>query len=83
MSKTKGIPEEMLREATRRGICKINVASDLRIAYTGAFRKALAEKPEVFDYKVFIEKSMEAITERVKYEITHIMGSDGHAKDFL
>ena len=82
MEKTKGIPLPMLKEATRRGICKINVASDLRIAYTGAFRKALAQKPEVFDYKVFIEKAMDAITERVKFEIINIMGSNGHADDF-
>ncbi len=82
MEQTQGIPIDMLREATRRGISKINVASDLRIAYTAAFRKALALKPQVFDYKIFIEDSMNAITDRVKFEIENIMGSNGQAKDF-
>lgn len=39
----KGVPDEMLHEASLRGVSKINVDTDLRLAMTGAIRKALIE----------------------------------------
>ncbi len=44
-----GIPEDMLREAAKMAVCKINVDSDLRLAMTAAVRKYLAENPSHFD----------------------------------
>ena len=56
-----GIPEEMLRKAASKGICKINVGTDIRVAYVGALRKALSEKAEQFDARAFITPAMEAV----------------------
>ena len=44
-----GIPEDMLREAAKMAVCKINVDSDIRIAMTAAIRKHFVEKPGDFD----------------------------------
>ena len=44
-----GIPEEQLRLASKSAVCKINIDSDSRLAFTAAVRKVLAEKPAEFD----------------------------------
>lgn len=49
---TSGVPDDVVRECIRRGICKINYATDLRIAYTSGVRKVL-EDPAVYDPKKY------------------------------
>ncbi|NLX79325.1 MAG: ketose-bisphosphate aldolase, partial [Clostridiales bacterium] len=44
-----GIPEDMLREAARNAVCKINIDSDLRLAMTAAIREYMALHPDHFD----------------------------------
>ena len=41
-------PEEMLREAARMAVCKINIDSDLRLAMTAAIRKASRRESDAF-----------------------------------
>lgn len=41
----KGVPDEMLHEAGKLGVSKINVDTDLRLAMTGEIRKAFVENP--------------------------------------
>lgn len=82
MKAAQGIPEEMLRLATTKGVAKINIASDLRIAFTAALRKSLHDEPAVFDYKIHIGKATEAITAAVEREIEQVLGSKGRALDF-
>ena len=67
-----GIPEEMLKKAAQMAVCKINVGTDIRVAYVGAFRKALAEHPEKFDARVFITPAMDAITKLVEDKIENV-----------
>ena len=67
-----GIPEEMLKKAAQMAVCKINVGTDLRVAYVGAFRKALHEYPEKFDARVFITPAMDAITKLVEDKIENV-----------
>ena len=67
-----GIPEAMLTKAAQMAVCKINVGTDLRVAYVGAFRKALAENPEKFDARVFITPAMDAITKLVEDKIENV-----------
>lgn len=74
-----GIPEEMLRKAAQMAICKINVGSDIRICYFGAIRKAMAEHPEKFDGRTFLEPARAAVTEMVAHRITDVFGSAGKA----
>jgi Fructose/tagatose bisphosphate aldolase len=76
-----GIPEAMLNEASKHAVCKINVGTDLRVAYVGALRKALYENPEDFDVRKFILPAMDAITTLVKSKMVDVFGSAGHADD--
>jgi tagatose 1,6-diphosphate aldolase GatY/KbaY len=61
-----GIADEEVRDCVRRGICKVNFATELRVAYTGAIKKLVKENPEIFDPKAFGKAGMEALTELVK-----------------
>ncbi len=81
MEEAIGIPEPMLREASEHAICKINVGTDLRVAYVGALRKALVENPEQFDARMFIVPALDAITALVADKMINVFGSAGHAHD--
>jgi fructose-bisphosphate aldolase class II len=81
MEEAIGIPEPMLREASKHAICKINVGTDLRVAYVGALRKTLVENPEQFDARMFITPAMDAITALVADKMINVFGSAGHAHD--
>lgn len=81
MEEAIGIPETMLREASKRAICKINVGTDLRVAYVGALRKSLIENPSQFDTRLFVSAGMNAITAIVADKMINVFGSAGHAKD--
>ena len=61
-----GLSEEDVRECVTRGMCKVNVATELRAAYTDAVKKLLAEKPETYDPKKLGVIGMEAVKEIVK-----------------
>lgn len=76
-----GIPEPMLTEAASKGICKINVGTDLKVAFIGGMRKALSEHPEAFDTRLFVGAGADAITELVAYKMTNVLYSAGHAND--
>ncbi len=75
----KGVPEEAISEAVRRGISKINIDTDLRLAFTGAVRQIVAEKPEVFDPRKIIGEAREAIKEVVRRKV-ELFGSQGKAR---
>ncbi len=75
-----GIPEAMLKEASEHAVCKINVGTDIRVAYVGAMRKALVENPEKFDVRVFVKPGMEAVTELVKNKLINVFNSAGKAE---
>lgn len=75
----KGVPDEMLHEASLRGVSKINVDTDLRLAMTGAIRKALIENPEVFDPRKYMQLARELIKETVQHKIRDVFGSSNKA----
>lgn len=72
---TSGVPDEMLREANRLGVCKINVDTDLRIAFTGQIRKAFADNPGNFDPRKYIGPARDEIKKVVKHKIINVFGS--------
>ncbi len=74
----KGVPEEALKQAIERGIAKINIDTDLRLAFTGGVRQVLMESPEVFDPRKIVGEARKAIKEVVKKKI-QIFGSEGKA----
>ncbi len=71
-----GIPEEMLRQAAKMAVCKINIDSDLRLGFTAAVRKHLAENPSHFDPREYLKPARETIKEVVKRKIVGVLGSD-------
>lgn len=74
-----GIPEEMLREAAKSAVCKINIDSDLRLAMTASIREYMAQNPEVFDPRGYLKPARTAIKEMVAHKIQHVLGCDGKA----
>lgn len=70
-----GIPEEMLRQASKMAVCKINIDSDLRLCMTAAVRKHLAEHPDHFDPRQYLADGREAICSIVRHKIRDVLGS--------
>ena len=75
---TSGVPEDQVRECIRRGICKVNYATDLRIAFTAAVRQAAAEQPGAIDPKKILAPARGAVEKRVR-ELIRLLGSNGKA----
>lgn len=72
----KGVPEELIREATKYGVCKVNIDSDLRLAMTGVIRKELHENPENFDPRKYLGPARTALKEMVKHKIYNVLGNN-------
>ena len=75
----KGVPDEMLYEASHSGVSKINVDTDLRLAMTGAIRKVLAEEPNVFDPRKYLTPARDLIKQTVQHKIKDVFGSSNKA----
>ncbi|MCQ2311854.1 MAG: class II fructose-1,6-bisphosphate aldolase [Paludibacteraceae bacterium] len=74
-----GIPEEQLRKAAASAVCKINIDSDSRLAFTAAVRKVFAEKPGEFDPRKYCGPARDLMIELYKHKIVNVLGSDGKA----
>ncbi len=75
----KGVPDEILRKASRNGIAKINVDTDLRLGQTAAIRKQFDDLPEDFDPRKYLGKAREIIYETVYHKIKDVFGSENKA----
>jgi len=75
----KGVPNEILQEAGRLGVSKVNVDTDLRLAMTATVRKVFAEKPSEFDPRKYLGPAREKIKETVQYKIKNVFGSSHKA----
>ena len=64
-----GLSDEAVRECIRRGICKVNFATELRIAFTKGVRQALAEQPDVFDPKKYLAAGRSEVEKIVEERI--------------
>lgn len=73
-----GLSKEDVMDCVKRGICKVNFATELRKAYTDAGKALLEAKPETFDPKKLGEVGMAAVTELVKNRM-QVCGCDGKA----
>jgi fructose-bisphosphate aldolase class II len=74
-----GIPEEMLREAAKSAVCKINIDSDLRLAMTASIREHFALNPADFDPRQYLKPAREAIKEMVRRKLVNVLGCSGKA----
>lgn len=69
----KGIPEDMLLKASKLGVCKINIDTDLRLAMTAAIRETLIKNPAYFDPRQYLKPAREAIAHMVQHKIKHVL----------
>ncbi len=74
-----GIPEEMLREAARMAVCKINIDSDIRLAMTGTIRKYFNDNPSHFDPRQYLAPARTAVKGMVAHKIKTVLGCEGKA----
>jgi fructose-bisphosphate aldolase class II len=70
-----GVPEEMLREAAKYGICKINIDTDLRLAMTAEIRKYFVENPAEFDPRKYLSPARDAIKAMVQHKIKNVLNA--------
>ena len=75
----KGVPDEILHEASVSGVSKINVDTDLRLAMTAGIRETFVENPSVFDPRKYMGKGRDLIEETVAHKIREVFGSSNKA----
>lgn len=75
----KGVPDEILNEASKSGVSKINVDTDLRLAMTAAIRKEFAENPSAFDPRKYLGPARDLIKETVAHKIKDVFCSSNKA----
>lgn len=73
---TSGVPDEVVLECIDSGICKVNYATDLRIAFTKGVKGLLTEVPEAFDPKKYCGRGREEVKQYVMNRI-ELCGSGG------
>jgi fructose-bisphosphate aldolase class II len=78
LSGAKGIPDEHVVKAISLGISKINIDTDLRLAFTGTIREVLMTSPRNFDPRKILGPTKEAMKEVVKGKM-RLFGSSGKA----
>ena len=74
-----GVPEDMLRKAASMAVCKINIDSDLRLAFTGEVRRHFAEHPDHFDPRQYLTDARNGVREMVRHKIVDVLGCNGKA----
>ena len=79
MPGAQGVPEEMLRKAASMAVCKINIDSDLRLAFTAMIRKHFAEHPDHFDPRQYLTDARTALRDMVRHKIVNVLGCNGKA----
>lgn len=70
----KGVPEDLLRDAAKYGVCKINIDTDIRLAMTATMRKFFQDKPEVFDPRGYLGAARTAVKDMVQHKIKNVLG---------
>ena len=75
---TSGVPDEQVRECIRRGICKVNYATELRVVFSDAVKKYIAENPSAYDPKKYCAAGRESVKNRI-CQLIELLGSNGKA----
>lgn len=70
-----GIPDGMIKKAIECGICKLNINTELQIAWSNAVRKFLNENDVEYDPRKIIKSGEKALKEAVKNKIL-LLGSN-------
>jgi fructose-bisphosphate aldolase, class II len=72
-----GVPEAMILEAAKHGVCKVNIDTDLRLAMTAEIRRYLAEHPAEFDPRKYLGPARDAIQSMVQHKIKNVLNASG------
>ncbi len=75
----RGVPEELLRQAAGKAVCKINIDTDIRLAMTATIRKHFSEHPADFDPRQYLGPAREAVKNMVQHKIRNVLGCSGKA----
>jgi fructose-bisphosphate aldolase class II len=78
ISETYGVPVEAIQDGIRNGVRKVNIDTDIRLAMTGAMRRAMAKAPGEFDPRKFFKEAMLAARALCKERFEQF-GCAGHA----
>lgn len=76
---TSGVPDEQVRDCVSRGICKVNYATDLRIAFTKGVKAYMEANPDEYDPKKYAKQGMDEVKKYVM-QTMKIIGSVGKAE---
>ncbi len=79
MPGAQGVPETMLRQAAKMAVCKINIDSDLRLAFTALIRKHFVEHPDHFDPRQYLGDARDALRDMVRHKIVNVLGCNKKA----
>ena len=79
LKNAKGVPEEMLHEACRLNICKVNVDSDLRICFTAGIRKYLNQNPSEVDLRKYLANGKKYAKDLIKHKMQTVLNSSNKA----
>jgi len=82
MPNAMGVPEEMVSQAAKLGMCKVNIDTDLRLALTAKIRQVFAETPAEFDPRKYLGPGRDAIKAMVKHKL-HVVGCAGKASECM
>ena len=74
-----GVPEDMLREAAKSAVCKINIDTDLRLVLTATIREVFTKSPAEFDPRKYLGPGRSAVKELVRHKLIDVLGSAGKA----
>lgn len=69
---TSGVPDETVAEAVKRGICKVNYATELRVAFSEGVKAVMAADPDVYDPKKYNRAGRERVRELVKRRMRNL-----------
>lgn len=79
MDNAVGIPEEQLRKAAASAVCKINIDSDGRLAFTAKIREFMAQNPSKFDPREYLKPARAELVKMYAAKNENVLGSAGRA----
>ena len=73
---TSGVPDDIVKKCIERGICKVNYATDLRIAFSKGVKSILSSNPDVYDPKKYNAAGRDEVEKYVisKIEVCKSLG---------
>ena len=79
LANAQGVPEDLLRKAASMAVCKINIDSDIRLAFTAGIRETFVKDPAAFDPRIYLSRSRNNVRDLVTHKIVNVLGSKDKA----